>query len=72
MNDLLSASELEELTGYIRPSAQIRALAKMGIKFKIRPRDGSPIVMRECIIAAMGLSAAPAPQEDGPRFDKVA
>lgn len=72
MRDQLTEAEIESLTGYIRPSAQIRALEKMGIKYKIRPRDGSPIVVRECIIAAMGLSAAPAPQEDGPRFDKVA
>jgi hypothetical protein len=40
---LLSPSDLEALTGFKRPSAQVRALRAMGIEHWIRP-DGRPVV----------------------------
>jgi hypothetical protein len=40
---LLSAADLEALTGYRRPSAQVRALRAMGIEHWVRP-DGRPVV----------------------------
>ena len=41
----LTRDEIEELTGMRRKSSQIRALAQMGIPFRVRP-DGSPAVLR--------------------------
>lgn len=40
---LLTASDLETLTGYRRPSAQVRALRRMGVEHWVRP-DGRPVV----------------------------
>ena len=40
---LLDMVELEALTGYRRPSAQVRALRAMGIEHWVRP-DGRPVV----------------------------
>lgn len=40
---LLTESDLEALTGYRRPSDQVRALQRMGIRHVIRP-DGRPRV----------------------------
>jgi len=42
---LLTKEELAELTGRERPSAQARALVRMGIPHRTRP-DGSPVVLR--------------------------
>jgi hypothetical protein len=39
----LTASDLLELTGYRRPSSQVRALRRMGIEHWVRP-DGRPVV----------------------------
>jgi hypothetical protein len=40
---ILAPADLEALTGYRRPSAQIRALRAMGIEHWVRP-DGRPVV----------------------------
>jgi hypothetical protein len=40
---LLTPADLEALTGFKRPSAQVRALRAMGIEHWIRP-DGRPVV----------------------------
>jgi hypothetical protein len=42
---VLTKEELGELTGKERPSAQVRALGRMGIPHRTRP-DGSPVVLR--------------------------
>jgi hypothetical protein len=42
---LLSPDEVVALTGYRRPSAQIRALRAMQIQFRVPP-DGRPRVFR--------------------------
>jgi hypothetical protein len=39
----LTSDQLLELTGYRRPSAQVRALRRMGVEHWIRP-DGRPVV----------------------------
>ncbi len=39
----LSSDQLEELTGKVRWSAQIKALRQMGFEVKVRP-DGFPLV----------------------------
>jgi hypothetical protein len=40
---LLTPDQLEILTGYRRPSAQVRALRRMGVRYLLRP-DGRPVV----------------------------
>jgi len=44
MLDVVTPEKLEKITKRIRPSAQIRALRKMGIPHRVRP-DGTPLVM---------------------------
>jgi hypothetical protein len=39
----LTPADLESLTGYRRPSAQVRALRRMGVEHWVRP-DGRPVV----------------------------
>lgn len=48
---LLTQVEIHELTGYVRPTAQIRALKSMRIPHRVRP-DGRPIVVESDISAA--------------------
>lgn len=40
----LTPDEIQELTGKIKPAAQIRALRAMGIHHHVRP-DGKPVVL---------------------------
>ncbi|GAB1835935.1 DUF4224 domain-containing protein [Achromobacter xylosoxidans] len=49
----LSQKELLEVTGKARKAGQIAALKHLGIPFKIRP-DGSPVVLRAAMEAALG------------------
>jgi hypothetical protein len=42
----LTATEVQELTGYKRASKQITALVAMGISFYVRP-NGVPFVSRD-------------------------
>jgi hypothetical protein len=49
----LTAEELVEITGYLRPSAQARALRKMGVEHRIR-NDGRVIVLRSYVEALLG------------------
>jgi len=64
----LSREELEELTGYKKPSAQARALNSMGIEYRVRP-DGAVIVLRSHLEAILGGStehtATPEPDWSG-------
>ena len=55
----LTADEIRELTGKLRPSAQEKVLASMGIPFRKRP-DGSLVIVRT------DLLTAPIGQEKGP------
>lgn len=56
----LSQSELEELTGKQRRSAQIRVLDALGIRFKVRP-DGSLLVLRIHVANDAPSQSEPAP-----------
>lgn len=40
---ILAAQEIQQLTGYIRPSAQIRWLQRHGIRYKVNAL-GAPVV----------------------------
>jgi len=40
----LDDNELKALTGYAHRRQQIRSLAEMGVKFRVRPKDGKPVV----------------------------
>jgi len=42
----LSLEELKQLTGYIRPTAQIRWLTERGYKYDVRA-DGAPVVLTD-------------------------
>lgn len=47
MSLYLSKDELTEMTGYKQRSRIIDALARMGVDFKLRARDGFPLVERQ-------------------------
>ncbi|WP_112485970.1 DUF4224 domain-containing protein [Thiomonas sp. X19] len=55
MDMFLTTAELRELTGRMRPSAQIRALRSMGIPHRVRP-DGTPTVTRSFVEADLGAT----------------
>lgn len=50
----LSADELIELTGYRQREPQKRALAQLGVAFKVRPADGFPLVLRDHVVPKQG------------------
>lgn len=52
----LTAAQLADLTGRVRPRAQRRALERMGIRHHVRP-DGRPVVATAALLDAQ----APAP-----------
>ncbi len=56
----LTRDELVELTGKKRKSAQIRALAEMGIPYRVRP-DGTPAVLRCDILGESAVERVPEP-----------
>ena len=45
----LTTEELEELTGKVRPSAQVRELIRQGYRPDIRI-DGRPVLAREAVL----------------------
>jgi hypothetical protein len=49
----LNEDELVELTGYRQRSRQRQALAELGVKFRTRPADGFPLVLRDQFLPAM-------------------
>lgn len=71
--EILSDDELAELTGYCQRAAQVRALARLGIPFLPRPRDGRPLVARTAMIVVLSghKAAKQEPVADTPRFDQV-
>jgi len=52
----LTEQELYDITHKVRYRAQSKALAQMGIDFKLRP-DGSILVSRSCYESSMGGSS---------------
>lgn len=63
----LSDSELRELTGYQKPSAQMRWLKAQDIVFLIGG-DGLPKVLRSVIIARLGGSLSVPPDGREPKL----
>jgi hypothetical protein len=57
----LTQEELQDLTGRKRYTGQMKALAYMGIKFRVRP-DGTPAVLR--------ADLSPADQDSQPKEKK--
>lgn len=55
----LTADELEQLTGRVRPAAQARALMQMGIPFLRRP-NGAPVVTRAAVEGLLPVRIDPA------------
>jgi hypothetical protein len=51
----LTPDELKSLTGYVRPSAQIRWLRTRGYRFEIGG-DGLPKILRSAVLAKLGGS----------------
>lgn len=40
----LNADQLRELTGFAQRTKQLAALSELGVKFRLRPADGFPLV----------------------------
>lgn len=40
----LTPTELKDLTGFAQRTKQVAALAQLGVKFRLRPADGYPLV----------------------------
>lgn len=65
----LTTSELVELTGKVRHSAQIRQLRHMGIHHKTRA-DGSVAVLRAHVEKEFGLTTPATRQRTEPDFSQ--
>ena len=50
MEQFLTDDELEQLTGYVRPSKQAEQCRKFGIPFCVNAR-GKPVVSRDAVSA---------------------
>lgn len=60
MSICLTKGEISELTLKKRHSAQVRVLAKMGIRYTLRP-DGSPVVLRSDLVQTSTTVTTPEP-----------
>lgn len=73
--ETLTPEELVDLTGYRQRAAQTRALTRLGVPFRPRPRDGFPLVTRSAMVASLSglklVGGLQSPQEDEPDFNKV-
>lgn len=58
----LTAAEIFEVTGKVRPTAQIRALNHMRIPARLRP-DNKVIVARDAYLIAMGAEKSQTPKQ---------
>lgn len=67
----LSDSEVQNLTGKQRYHAQRKALALMGVQFRVRP-DGRPMVVRSHVDGTIGASARKTPEPDWGAMDAAA
>lgn len=68
MSDLLTDVELEELTGYRQPDAQVRVLRGHGLRPVIR-KDGRPRVTWEALARAMVTTQTEAQNDGTPNFE---
>lgn len=55
---ILTADQLEEITGKRRSRSQVDVLAALGIPYKVRP-DGKVIVLRAAFEVALGYASTP-------------
>ena len=62
----LAPEQLEELTGYVQPAAQIRWLRTNGVQHYVRA-DGRPVVP----LSALDSREPPAKARVGPDFDAI-
>jgi len=62
----LSEEQVCALTGYSQSNKQIHALIQMGITFKVRARDGKPIVLFSAIEESTG-----SPRHSEPNFSAM-
>lgn len=62
----LTADEIVELTGKVKPSAQARMLGRLGVAFKLRP--GRVLVLKSEVERALSGGHE---QKSGIRWDKV-
>lgn len=67
---LLTAADLSELTGFIRPSKQIEWLQREGFTFRIAA-DGHPRVDRAHYLKMMGATDIAAKRRTGPDFSTL-
>lgn len=65
----LTAEDLRELTGFVRPSKQIAWLTREGIVFRIAG-DGHPRVLTDHLRKVFGV-AAPTKQKTAPDFSTL-
>jgi hypothetical protein len=66
--EICTEDELVQLTGRVRPSAQIRVLNQLGVDHVRRP-DGRVLVHRDAVRQLLGLGARKSPDEQGPQPD---
>jgi hypothetical protein len=66
----LSDEQLADLTGYARPSAQVRWLQRNGVTHYVRA-DGRPRVPVTAIIAPLAGASPATPASAGPNLDAV-
>lgn len=67
--DLLSKSELNELTSRKFYKAQCKVLAQLGIDFIIRPHDGFPLVSKKVVDIALGVPSEAVKKEPDVRLN---
>ena len=71
MKIYLTAEELQGITGLKKPTAQVRALRKMGFQFITRA-DGSPLMSRSHFELHMcGLPLSGSSENDEPDFSSL-
>jgi hypothetical protein len=63
----LSPQDIEDLTGYKRPSAQIRWLASRGYKVDVNGK-GQPVVLKALVESKLGTAER---RRVEPRFDRI-
>lgn len=67
---VLTGVELRQITGLSRYRAQARALARMGISYRLRP-DGFPLVSRVHFEEIMGTEHSRARAEPKPNWSAL-
>lgn len=63
----LTAAQIRELTGKVKPSAQAKCLRGMGIEFAIRA-DGTLVVMTRAVEQRLGVGVTKTAKEQEPDF----